>query len=266
MEAAAEDGMRGGAVTAFLKGLGNAFEDGSKVISMTVSRFQQMRNSVAGQHQPAVLHFSVFLAPSSTININHQNQFSAEWLKFKKNNGCTRCGVSNMKSSHNEVAYNEPPRLALAGGGSGWLSNAPLVGWRFYSASPCELSIRNLRRDKHPTIGGPMPKWVQHQEENSINHGTNWLMQCPPNPTNSKWVDAQRDNRLSHLSFDQLTKIGKQMWRDNKIEKKFFLYGATQWRNGSGPCRPCRRLRLAMDLDRADLVTELLRLCVQAPS
>jgi hypothetical protein len=45
------------------------------------------------------------------------------------------------------------------------------------------------------------------------------------------------------------------MWKDNKIEKKFFrAHGATT------------RLRLAMDLGRADLVTELLRLDVQAPS
>jgi hypothetical protein len=84
-------------------------------------------------------------------------------------------------------------------------------------------------------------------------------MQCPPNPTNSKWVDAERDNRLSHLSFEQLTKIGKQMWRNNKIEKKFFQVKAG--RPGQG-----RKLQLAMDLNRVDLVTELLRLGVQAPS
>ena len=161
-----------------------------------------------------------------------------------------------MKSGHNEVAYNEPPpdRKRKSGGGSGWLINAPLVGWKFYPASPCELSIRNLRRDNHPAIGSHAIKWVLHQEPISINHGTNWVMQCPPNPTNSKWVDAKRDNRLSHLSFEHLMKIGKQMWEDDEIEKKFFR------RNKHG------HKKLAMDVDRADLVTELLRLDVQAPS
>ena len=162
-----------------------------------------------------------------------------------------------MRSGHTEVAYNEPPidRYNRSRAGHGFLLNAPIVGWRFYPASSCELSIRNLRRDNHPAIGSHAIKWVLHQEPISINHGTNWLQQCPPNPTNSKWVDAKRDNRLSHLSFNLLTRIGVQMWKDNKIEKKFFYTRGSNWHT-----------RLAMDLDRADLVTELLRLDVQAPS
>jgi hypothetical protein len=49
MEVDAENSMRGGAVTAFMKGLGNAFEGGSKVISLAVSSAQLMRNSSSGQ-------------------------------------------------------------------------------------------------------------------------------------------------------------------------------------------------------------------------
>jgi hypothetical protein len=57
------------------------------------------------------------------------------------------------------------------------------------------------------------------------------------------------------------TKIGLQMWRDKKIEKKFFCCARDE--NG---ITSSGRLRLALGLDRADLVTELLRVGVQASS
>ena len=150
MEVTAEDGMRDGAVTGFFKGLGDAFQGGSKVISVAVSAAQQVRSSTAGQLQPAILHLSVFLAPSSTVNTNfdkaiaikesyaiNETLASAEWRKFKKNNGCTTCGVSYneyKRTCHNEVAYNEPPRGHNFDNRNSWNENAPLVGWRLYPA------------------------------------------------------------------------------------------------------------------------------------
>jgi hypothetical protein len=150
-----------------------------------------------------------------------------------------------MNSGHNEVAYNQPPHGRVRLCGRNYLEDSPLVGWRFYPASPCELSTRNVRRDNHPSVRScKLPKWVRPREEITIGHGTNWALHCPPNSTNSKWVDAERNNRLSHLSFTELTKIGKQMWQNKKIDEKFFFYKhqTSYTRKGSRTCRSSNRV------------------------